>query len=284
MVLSVLVPSVNQECAKHNRYPAHLFCKHPNQARPPGEDWTQDIELIPCEDAARAERHARRPEEVYCRYPPWKANIDPSLSPFCAQCEHGSHGDTTSSATFMMTDFDTKKDQWEYRGRLSQEETLLIQENIRVLRGQYEAETQRGPWNNSYWVLSENLDRYTAYWEDYVNTKLEAERQQAQQRQEDEMYRDARLDSRIADAMETVIYNPGQLAQLEASRVDLPGDVYEDFPMEEASGSQSHSGGQPGSSSQSHHHGRQHGSSSQSSGKHKHDRLVQFFGGKKRRK
>lgn len=177
----------------------------------------------------------------------------------------------------MMTDFDTKKNQWEYRGRLSQEETQLIQENINVLRGLYEAETTRGPWNNSYWVLSESLDKYTAYWEDYVKNKLEAEQQRARQMQEEEMYRQARLGSRILAAAETPIYAPGQLTQLEASRVGLPGDSEDDFPTEEASGSQSHSGGQPGSSSQSHHHRQHHG-------KQKHDRLMQFFGGKKRRK
>ncbi|KAG6356211.1 hypothetical protein INS49_015598 [Diaporthe citri] len=134
-----------------------------------------------------------------------------------------------------MTDFDTKKDQWEYRGRLSQQETQLIQENIETSRGQYEAETRRGPWNNSYWVLQENLYGYTAYWEDYVNNKLQAEQQETQRRQEEEMYRQARLDSRISDALETPIYAPGQLTQLEASRVDLPEDSEDDFPMEEAS-------------------------------------------------
>lgn len=197
----------------------------------------------------------------------------------------------------MMTDFETKKNQWAYRGRLSQAETQLIQENIGELRHQYDLETQRGPWNNSYWVLGEKLHRYTVYWENYVNTKLEAERQkaqqaqreaqrQAQQRQEDEIYRDARLGNRISAAMETPIYAPGHLTQLEASRVDLPGDSEDDFPMEESSDSEDDSEDQAGPSSQSHHYRQHHGSSSQSSGKHhRPSRMARFFGGgKKRRK
>lgn len=285
MVLLVPCPSVfyserdlpirliNSVCTIHNSYPAHSFCKHPNQALPPGEDWTQYVELIPCEESERAERHARRPEEVYCRHPPWRADTDESLSPFCAQCEHGSHGDTISSATFMWTDFETKKNQWEYRGRLSQQDIQLIQEHIETFRGMYEAETTRGPWNNSYWVLRDGLNAYTAHWEQYVNNKLEAERQQAQKRQEEEMYREARLESSISDAMETVIYTPDQSAQLEALRMGFPGDADEDFPLEEESGSQSQSSGQPGSSSRSHHH-RQH----------KQGLWSEFFFGKKRRK
>lgn len=286
--------SINQECATHNRYPAHPFCKHPNQRRPPGEYWIHDVELIKCEAADLAARHARRrPEEVRCKHPPWLAEIDHSLSAFCAECEHGSHGDTISSATFMMTDFETKKNQWAYRGRLSQAETQLIQQNIEELRHQYDLETQRGPWNNSYWVLGEKLHRYTVYWENYVNNKLEAERQeaqqaqreaqqQAQQRQEAEMYRDIRLGNRISAAMETTIYAPGHLTQLEASRVDLPGDSEDDFPAEESSDSEDDFEDQAGPSSQSRDHRQHHGSSS--GRHHKPSRMARFFGGGKKRR
>lgn len=249
----------------HNRYTAHSMCKHPNKVTPPGEDWTKHTETIPCRPAELAARHERgRVENFYCKPPSLEAVIDFTLSPFCAGCDYGSHGDTISSATYIYTDFETKKDQWEHSGALSEEDLQNIQQSIDYWRGQFDKESLKGPFNNSYWLLWENWHRYTADWGDYVNVKLEEKRQQAQQRLEDDMYSEARQGSRVAATMETSMYAPGQLSQLEESRANLAA--------EEASGSQSRSGGH-------------HGSSSRSSGRHnKPDRLTELFGGRRRRK
>lgn len=249
----------------HNRYTAHSMCKHPNKVTPPGEDWTQHTETIPCRPAELAARHERRRvEDVYCKPPSWEAVIDFTLSPFCAGCDYGSHGDTISSATYLYTDFETKKDQWESSGALSEGDLQDIQQSIDHWRGRFDRESLKGPFNNSYWLLWEDWHRYTAHWGEYVNQKKEENRQQAQQMLEDEMYSEARQGSRVVATMETSMYAPGQLSQLEESRANLAA--------EEASGSQSRSGGH-------------HGSSSRSSGRHKKpDRLMDMFGGRRRRK
>lgn len=205
------------------------------------------------------------------------ADIDWLLTAFCAKCNDGSHSNTLTSATVMYKDFSTKLDEWVYRGRLSADETQAIETNMKDLIAQFDSEATRGPYNNSYWVLQGNLESYTAYWEEFVNRKLEDRRQREERRREDEMYRDALQASRLAAAMETQMYAPGQLAQLEASRVDLPGDSEDDFPAEEASSSRSHSGGHHGSSSHSSRHRHHHGSSSQSV-------MTQLFGGRRRRR
>lgn len=275
---------INKECATHNRYTAHPLCGHPNQVTPLGENWTQYVDFEPCDNSARAARHARgRQEEIYCDKPQWVAMIDRNLDPFCAECEYRS--DNLSSATHMYSDFQTKLNQWVYKAGLSDDEMQQIKTDMDEKRNQVEHESTKGPYNRSCWVLQQNLRNYTARWENYVNRKLDIMRQQTQQRQEDEMYRDARQSSRLSDAMETYIYAPGQLAQLEASRVGLPGDSEDDYSTGEASGSQSHSGRHHGSSSRSHHHGHHHGSSSGSSGREsKTDQMAQWFGGKRRRK
>ena len=226
---------------RNNRYTAHAVCKHPNQSTPPGDDWSQHIEFIPCDDAWLVARHARDShEEVYCRHPPWKADVDWNLSPFCASCEHGADGGVIKSAVIMYTDLETRRDQWEYNCGLSAEEIQTINEDITTLKRRYNSETERGPHNNSYFVLQELLDGYTAYWDEYVNNKLESERRQAQEREVDEMFRNSRQESRVYDAFETSIYAPGTQAQLEAS------------------GSQSSSGGHQGSSSHSHNQSQEH--------------------------
>lgn len=249
----------------HNRYTAHAMCKHPNKITPPGDDWTNHTEIITCRPAQLAARHnGGRVEDYYCEPPSWEADIDFTLSPFCAGCDYGSHGDTISSATFIYTDFETKKDQWEHSGALSEEDLQRVQEDIDYWRGKFDTESLKGPFNNSYWRLWEDWHRYTAQWEDYVNKELEEKRKEAQQRLEDEMYNEARQGSRVAATMETSMYAPGQLSDLEASRVNLAA--------EEASGSQSRSSGH-------------HASSSRSSGRHnKPDRLTEIFGGRRRRK
>lgn len=277
---------INQERATHNRYAAHPLCGHPNQVTPLGEDWTHYAELVPCDNSARAARHARgRQEKIYCKKQPWVAIIDNNLDPFCYKCECGTHGDTLSSATHMWSDFQTKLDQWVYEAGLSDDETQQIKTHMDTLRNEVVTESTQGPYNQSYYVLQANWVNYTTQWENYVNRKLDAMRQQAQQRQEDEMYRDARQSSRLLDAMETYIYAPGQLEQLEASRVGLSGDSEDDYSTGKASGSQSHSGRHHGSSSHSHHHRHHHGSSSGSSGgESKTDLMTQWFGGRRRRK
>lgn len=224
-----------------NRYTAHPICKHPNQNTPPGDDWSQHVEFVPCNDASLAARHVRDShEDPYCKHPPWQADADWNLDPFCSSCELGPDGESTNSAVLMYADFETRRDQWEYNGGLSAEETHAINDNIDELKSQYDSETDRGPHNNSYFLLQELLDRYIADWDGYVNSKLESEQQRAQEREVDEAFRQARQESRVYDAAETSIYAAGMRAQLAA-----PGYA-------------SSSGGHQGSSSHSHYQTEPH--------------------------
>lgn len=265
----------------HNRYAAHGMCRHPNRVTAPGDNWTNYTNFVPCPTTQRALRHnlgGRNPEELYCSVVPYVAVIDWNLAPFCAGCELGTDNRTVNSAPAMYADFETKKNQWVYRGRLSEEETQAIQDDIDDLLEQHDDETLRGPYNNSYFVLRELLDQYTARWDAYVDRKVEDDRQRAQQqRQEDEMYRQAVQRSRSSASDEDDF-----AVEFEEEEGEASGSQASDS---QASGSQSHSGSQPGSSSHSRHHGQQHGSSSRSSGKQSRTGMwTQFFGGKRRKR
>lgn len=244
------------------------MCKHPNQARPKGDLWTNHVLFEPCEAGELAAKHARDSrEQVYCSEPECEPVIDDELPLFCASCDDLAKK-PMERASLMWADFKTKRDQWEYRGRLSPEQVQMIDDNMNQLRQQVLDVSNQGPYNNSYWTLQGLWSEYTEYWNEYVDNKLKDDRQLKAQQEDAKIYHAARFSSGIEDAMETMIYAPGQLRQLKES------------------GSQSHSDGQPGSSSHSHHHrhrhGSSHGSSSHGSSSHgSSSKLSRWFSGRK---
>lgn len=253
---------IYRECATHNRYKAHSFCKHPNQVLPPDENWTQYAVFYPCEVSKLAAKHARDPQELaaaYCSVKPYLYVDDPLLSYFCAQCDYRDDSQNRRSASDMLSDFGTRRDQWEYSGQLSLEELQEVQSDIDLAEAKFRDSAVTGPHNNSYWVLRFEWGKYVKKWDAYVQEKLAAEQQRQAQEETDKAWDDARRSNDLSDAMETLIYAPGELRRLEESS------------------SQSQSGGQSGSSSHSrrhrHRHGSSHGSSSKSSSK-----LVRWFG------
>lgn len=255
------------ECATHDSYAAHKLCKHPDQVLPKDDLWTNHVLFEPCEAGELAARHARDSrEQVYCSEPECEALIDDNLPSFCASCDDVAKK-PMERASFMWTDFETKRDQWEYKGGLSPEEVQMIEDHMVQLRQEILSVSRQGPYNQSYWTLKRLLGEYIKHWDSCVNNKLEDERQQKAQEQEAKMYQAARFSSGIEDAMETMIYAPGELRRLQES------------------GSQSHSDGQSGSSSHSHHHrhrhGSSHGSSSHGSSSKSSSKLSRWFSGRR---
>ncbi|KAI3400884.1 hypothetical protein diail_1575 [Diaporthe ilicicola] len=74
-----------------------------------------------------------------------------------------------------ITRFETRRDMCVYKGKLSEEEVKLIDEDMRKKRNQYFDATNNGPLNGSYWTLRGLLEQYTEYWNNYVDNKLEGE-------------------------------------------------------------------------------------------------------------
>lgn len=256
---------IDRECATRDRYKAHSFCKHPNQVLPPGENWTQYAVFYPCELSKLAAKHARDQQELaaaYCSVQPYIYVDDPLLSAFCAQCDYRDDSQNRRSASDMLSDFRTRRDQWEYSGQLSLEELEEVQGDIDIAQAKLEGVAVSGPYNKSYWVLRSEWMKYVKKWDAYVQEKLDEEQRRQSQEEMDKAWDDARRSNNLSDAMETLIYAPGELMRLE-----------------EAS-SQSQSGGQSGSSSHSHRHRHRHGSSHGSSSKSS-SKLVRWFGGGK---
>jgi hypothetical protein len=209
----------------HDRYQAHAYCKHPYKIRAPGDDWTRHTVFEACRNAELAARHARGVEsDIVCDPPSWEALINPELYVYCDSCEntYAENGDRLWSATNMSADFETKRDQWQYVGVLNERELRLIKEHIYDARRRHEEETNRGPFNSSYWVLSGALQEYTEYWDAYVKAKVEEKRQEDYELEMAKAWDEARQSNKADEAMETSMYEPGFLQEAEASRSHEP--------------------------------------------------------------
>lgn len=135
-------------------------------------------------------KHSRRRDEDFlCPVLEWVADVNHDFPSVCLSCDtpHRINGDRLDSATNLYMEFDTKSDSWVYRGRLSEEDTEVINQDMEAKRELYHKETDRGPNNISYGALGVLLEECTQKWDNFVDDKLEAERQQAKQNRDQEL-------------------------------------------------------------------------------------------------
>ncbi|KAK2603058.1 hypothetical protein N8I77_009542 [Diaporthe amygdali] len=195
-------------------YEAHAMCKHPDRTRSSNE-WYEHRQIEPCRDSRLAMKHSRRnPEESYCDAEDcrWRAEVNHGLDLFCATCDnaYGVNGDRLDSATNLYSAFKTKRSDWEYYGKLSDAETDTIRRDAEAQLRRYHEVTDQGPYNNSYATLCNLLEEYTLTWNNYLDAKLKEEQRKQLEREDAEIWREARLSNRLSDAMETVIYPAGR--------------------------------------------------------------------------
>ncbi|KAL1872745.1 hypothetical protein Daus18300_004291 [Diaporthe australafricana] len=194
-------------------------------------------------------KHSHGRGDFLCAVPAWVADVNHEFSPFCLDCDtsYRINGDRLDSASNLYLAFETKRDQWIYKGKLSEEDTEVINQDMEAKRGLFHDVTNGGPNNASYGALGALLEEYTERWDKFVNEKLEAKLQQARQKQDAAIWAEARLGTNLSDAMETQIYPAGFLSQQRSS-------------------DRSRSGDNNGSSSSSRHRPRNYGSSSRHQG------------------
>lgn len=149
----------------------------------------------------------------------WVPEVNPLFPTFCAECEktYAENGDRLWPATRIYGDFGVQRDRWEYTRCLDEGELQAIKRDWDAALHRFDAEANRGPYNNSYWTLRDALEEYTQRWDNYVKNKLEFQRQQSEERGWQEAYELARASNNLGDAMETSIYPPGFSVQAEAS-------------------------------------------------------------------
>ncbi|POS81603.1 hypothetical protein DHEL01_v200041 [Diaporthe helianthi] len=194
---------------------AHPFCKHPDKRYPEGDNWTNHIKFEPCEATNRANRHQGRwDERNVCPQPAWVADIDgdsEQLDPFCPSCDntYGPNNERMWAASLVCADFTTKLDQWEYAGGLDGATVQRIQADMDAALERHRLAAEQGPYNNSYWVLVEELQRYSARWDAFVAAKKRAEEQAAEDKRTEDAWELARVGNRVGEAVETSLYPAG---------------------------------------------------------------------------
>lgn len=152
-----------------------------------------------------------------CDPPDWRAVVNPLLYGWCDACQDG---DSEWSAANMRGRFEVERDKWQELDILDESELNSVQRDMDRARRRHtdEASGPAGPYNNSYYVLLDALETYTAYWDQYVKDKKDAKARQKEERDLEEAWRQARMGNRVDEAVETSVYPPGYLAQAEASR------------------------------------------------------------------
>lgn len=189
---------------------------HPDRRTPVGTDWTQQAVLELCEDAELARRHSRRPDApVRCDEPDWQAEVDPLLYIWCDACRDD---DSEWSAENMLARFHVLSDKWQDLNMLDESELTSIQRDINRAVRDHEVATRGGAFNNSYWVLQDSLEKFTAFWDEHIADKIAARAANESRRREEEDQKEVDMGNRVGEAMETSIIPAGYLAQAEASR------------------------------------------------------------------